>query len=320
MSTKNIQKHTESPLKATLPQFELVHAPVLLQEIVELLPLTRGATVIDATLGLGGHSQEILKKIGPTGHLIGFDWDQRNREIARENLSDFPNKTIIAAGFSHLEEESHRHGIEKVDAILFDIGISSAHLDDASRGFSYRKEGPLDMRMDTTKEICAADLVHGLPEEELAHIIWKYGEERQSRKIAKAIVERRKKESIRTTEALYQILEETCPKNPKKVASRVFQALRIAVNGELKQLESALPQALRLLKDGGRVAVISFHSLEDRIVKNFFRDTEKKGKIGKKKSWQRVNKKVIIPRDVEIVSNPRSRSAKLRILEKSLPQ
>lgn len=297
-----------------MPHFQ--HSPVLLSEVLEHLPLIPGNTVIDATLGLGGHTRSMAEKIGPSGKLIAFEWDARNREIAQKSLADLKNVTIIPRGFSSLTEECQKRGVACVDAILFDLGISSAHLDDAKRGFSYRFSSPLDMRMDTTKPQSAADLLETLPEKELADIIYQYGEERRSRQIANKIVEERKKAPLQTTDTLFAIIESVCPKNPKKTASRVFQALRIAVNKELEEIESAIPQAFEILNPEGRIAVISFHSLEDRLIKTLFREKEQKEKVGKTKPWQRVNKKVIVPQKQEQEKNPRSRSAKLRIIEK----
>jgi 16S rRNA (cytosine1402-N4)-methyltransferase len=302
--------------KNSLPVPLLQHSPVLLSEVLEQLPLETGNTVIDATLGLGGHTKKMAEKIGPTGTLIAFEWDERNRALAQKHLSGLTNVTIIPTGFSCLLKECQKRNIMGVDAILFDFGISSAHLDDAKRGFSYRLSGPLDMRMNTEKPKTAADFISSSSETELADIFFHLGEERRSRQIAKKIVELRKEKPITTTNELFSIIETVCPKNPKKTASRVFQALRIAVNQELEEIASAIPQSFEILNPGGRIAVISFHSLEDRLIKTLFREKEKKEKIGKQKVWQRVNKKVIIPQQKEMEENPRSRSAKLRIIEK----
>ena len=176
LNTKGTQEQSNRPLKNSFQN--PYHTPVLLQEVLELLPFEKGFTVIDATLGLGGHSLEILKKIGPSGHLIGFDWDKRNRCLAQKNLSDFSNVTIIPKGFSELLLQCQKRGITGVNAILFDLGISSMHLDDATRGFSYRLDGPLDMRMDESKKESAADLIQNLSEAELADIFFFYGEEK----------------------------------------------------------------------------------------------------------------------------------------------
>lgn len=276
---------------------------------MEYLQISEGDTIIDATLGLGGHSKAILKKIGTSGILVAFDWDVRNRKIAEKNLKSYKNKIIIGESFSHICEECKKRDIQKVKGILFDLGISSAHLDDESRGFSYRFSSDLDLRMDTRKPQTAAEVLNTFSEEDLRQLFWKYGEERQSRALSQKIVEVRNCTSITKTDHLFQIISEIS-KNPKKTASRVFQALRIFVNQELKEIESALPQAFEILQDKGRVAVISFHSLEDRIVKNFFREQQKNG-IGR-----RVNNKVVTPSRSEMEHNPRSRSAKLRVFEK----
>lgn len=302
-------------LSYSLPSL-LIHTPVLLREIVEFLPLRKGAIVVDATLGLGGHAQAMLQKIGPTGKLFGFDWDARNRELAKKNLAEFENITFLPFSFSHIREELRKKGVKKVDAFLFDLGISSAHLDDAQRGFSYRFSAPLDLRMDTTKSQTAADILAEKSEQELADIFFQYGEEKGSRSIAKAICTAKKTAPIRTTTELFAIIKNVHPITAKKTASRIFQALRIVVNGEMEEIKSALPQACEMLTDGGRIAVITFHSLEDRLVKNIFREKHMFRDKNGKKVWQRVNKHVIIPSDTETAENPRARSAKLRILEK----
>ncbi|QQS59942.1 16S rRNA (cytosine(1402)-N(4))-methyltransferase RsmH [Candidatus Peregrinibacteria bacterium] len=290
------------------------HHPVLLQEVLHLLNIRSSITVVDATLGLGGHSEAFLNAIGDTGKLIAFEWDERNRLQAEKRLEKWKKKYIVPKSFSHLEFGCREHGISEADAILFDIGISSAHLDDASRGFSYRNDGPLDMRMDTKQSVTAELLLKESSEEELRMLFRNFGEEPQARRIASAIVEERKKFPLQTTSELFALLNKVCPRNSKKVSSRIFQALRIAVNDELGELRRALPQAAELLSLGGRLAVISFHSLEDRIVKQFFRGLERSQ--SEEKKWRRVNKKVIIPDDEEQKRNPRSRSAKLRVLER----
>lgn len=308
LDTKDIQAIEIRSLKSlSTPKF--THRPVLLEEVLDLLPIEPGSIIIDATLGLGGHSKEILKKVGKNGKLYGFDWDERNRNIAAENLKESLQCEIIPKSFSHIEEELEKRGVSQVDGILFDLGISSAHLDDASRGFSFRLSGPLDLRMDTSQGTPASYLIQNTSEFDLAKIFFEYGEERNSRKIAKTIVYERKNKKIETTDQLYAILEDISWK-PKKTAARIFQALRIAVNHELEEIEKTLPQAISLLRPGGRVAVISFHSLEDRIVKQFFREKERAG------HGQRINKKVIIPGTVETAENPRARSAKMRVFEK----
>ncbi len=305
LSTKEVQ----TIFKNSLPQ-NFSHTPVLLSEILEKMNFREGAVVIDATLGLGGHSSEILKKIGSTGRLFGFDWDARNRAIAAENLKSFPNAEIIPAPFSRMSFEMKARGISRVDAILFDLGLSSAHLDDADRGFSFRFSAPLDLRMNSEVQKTAADLLAERSESELAEIFWKYGDESFSRTIAAEI----KKNPPKKTDELFALLERIC-RNPKKSASRIFQALRMVVNDEKGEIESALPQAAELIADQGKIAVISFHSIEDRIVKNFFRDLSFTPK-GEMRKWQRIDKKPIPPSAKEVAQNPRSRSARLRILQK----
>jgi len=295
----------------------LTHSPVLINEVLEALYLKPGDIVIDATLGLGGHSRCILEHISPTGKLIAFEWDRRNREIAVNNLAQFSNYEVIPKSFSFLKESCTMARVNQAHAILFDLGISSAHLDDPSRGFSFRLEGPLDMRMDISRTTTAADIINFYSEQELITLFRNLGEEPASYHIATRIVARRKLQAFTDTADLYATIAAVCPRFAKKAAARIFQALRIAVNDELSELQSALPQAMDVLAPGGRLAVISFHSLEDRFVKNLFRDAEKNH--SESKSWRRINKKVITPGEQELEENPRSRSAKLRIIEK-LPQ
>lgn len=305
LSTKEVHKIIENPLFS-----KFSHTPVLLTEVLDGMMLRGGETVVDATLGLGGHAAAILEKIGPKGRLFGFDRDPRNREIAAQNLVKYKNLEIIPAPFSRLSAEMTARGVTQVDAILFDLGISSAHLDDAKRGFSFRFSAPLDLRMDPEIPETAADLCHRLSPESLAEILWKYGEEPRSRRLSAEIANSPPK----TTDELFSLIE-TISKTPKKTAARVFQALRIAVNDEIGELESALPQAAELLVDGGCLAVIAFHSLEDRIAKNFIRTLSFTRK-GETREWQRITKKPIVPTADESLRNPRSRSARLRILRK----
>lgn len=291
------------------------HTPVLEHEVLSALDLQKGATVIDATLGMGGHARRILEQIGSRGKLLAFEWDERNRALAAERLADFSNVEIIPTSFAEMQAQCTKRGVSEVDAILMDLGISSPHLDDAERGFSFRHAGPLDMRMDSSKPLSAANLLNTLSEQELLHIFRTLGEEPFARPIAAQVIALRKEKPFTTTTDLFAAVETICYRNPKKAAARIFQALRIAVNHELEELEHALPQAVSLLAPGGRLAIITFHSLEDRIVKNFFRDTERASK-GKTPSWRRINKKVIVPSEQEMTDNPRSRSAKLRILQR----
>lgn len=299
------------------------HTPVLLTEVLECLQIEPGGHYIDATTGAGGHSRAILLASAPTGCLLCIDTDPRALDKARHNLADFASRISFAnANFSELEAVAVKNGFGQVDGILLDLGVSSLQLDNAERGFSFQKEGPLDMRL-SGQGSSAADLVNNLPETELADVIWKYGEERQSRRIARAIVKNRPLH--RSTELAQLIARVKGRKGKIHPATKTFQALRIAVNRELDALEAVLPQAVRLLVPGGRLAVIAFHSLEDRVVKVFFR-TESRTCIcppealvcicNHKASLRIWNRKVIVPSDKEKAENKRSRSAKLRIAER----
>ena len=302
---------------------EAGHTPVLLAEVLKGLQIEPGGHYIDATTGAGGHSRAILLASAPTGCLLCIDTDPRALDKARHNLVDFASQISFAnANFSELEAVAVKNGFGQVDGILLDLGVSSLQLDNAERGFSFQKEGPLDMRL-SGRGPSAADLVNNLPETELADIIWKYGEERQSRRIARAIVKNRPLH--RSTELAQLIVQVKGRKGKIHPATKTFQALRIAVNRELDALEAALPQAVKLLVPGGRLAVIAFHSLEDRVVKVFFR-TESRTCIcppealvcicNHKASLRIWNRKVIVPSDKEKAENRRSRSAKLRIAER----
>ncbi|MCF7845709.1 MAG: 16S rRNA (cytosine(1402)-N(4))-methyltransferase RsmH [Candidatus Peribacteraceae bacterium] len=273
------------------------HASVLPIETLELLGPKKGEVFIDGTLGLGGHARLILEKISPRGKLIGLDADERNLEIARENLKSFPNIELRHANFRDLEKLVEPNS---VDGILLDLGLSSPHLDDASRGFSFQNEGPLDFRFDQNQELTAAIILNSFPENEIALILREFGEIGISKKLARQICRRRWKKKFARTNELVELIE------AKRLLPQVFQALRIAVNDELTALERALNSAPKLLKSGGRIAVISFHSLEDRIVKNFFREQKKSGTL------EVLTKKPVIPSPEEIKNNPRARSAKLR--------
>ena len=280
------------------------HIPVLLNEAIELLGVKPGDKYIDCTLGGGGHSEAILKA---GGILLSIDQDSE----AIENFGKHENSTVEKGNFAHLQEIAQRAGFEKVAGILFDLGVSSHHLEAGYRGFSFNQEADLDMRMDPLGQtITAADLINAGGEKELANLFWKFGEERASRKIAKAIVDARKLGKIETTDQLAKIIIKVRGRGKgdrTHPATRVFQALRLAVNDELESLEQALPQAVELLKPGGRLVVISFHSLEDRIIKNFMQQ-ENILKV--------LTKKPVAPNSVEVKINPRARSSKLRAAEK----
>ncbi len=315
-------------LHTKMTQENWQHDPVMMQESLEFLDLQPGQVVVDATLGLGGHSREFLKAIGPTGHLYGFDWDERNIALALPRLKEMGDHfTVYHDSFGSLKDRLRREGVSQVDKVFFDLGLSSPHLDDAERGFSFAKEGPLDMRFDQNLPMTAADFLNGMPEKDLADIFYLYGEETRSRKLAKAIVEDRKKESFKTTLQFAGFLERVLGKGSagKHSAPRLFQALRIAVNEELKALELGLNQAIELLAPHGRVVVLSYHSLEDRFVKQTFKQlaTDLRDpndlygrRVLRLKNLSLLNKKPILPSAEEVSANPRARSAKLRAAEK----
>jgi len=287
---------------------------VLVEETLALLDLQPGETVVDATIGDGGHAVRMLEKISPGGYLVGIDRDPEAVAQAYETLSrQKPNAkfVIIHGSFGHLEHIIQNAGCRGVDAILFDLGLSSRELL-GQRGFSFQTDAPLDMRFDPEDDLTAADIVNSYPRDKLADLIYQFGEERASRRIAEAIFTARRKAKITSTLELADIVAQAKGGRHGRIhpATQTFQALRIAVNEELSLLAAALPEAIRLLNSQGRVAVISYHSLEDRIVKNIFRDTVTAG-IGKL-----INKKPIIPSRTEIITNPRARSAKLRVITK----
>ncbi|MBI2561783.1 MAG: 16S rRNA (cytosine(1402)-N(4))-methyltransferase RsmH [candidate division NC10 bacterium] len=290
------------------------HAPVLRVEVQALLQPRPGGRYLDATVGLGGHAEAILQASEPTGALLGIDRDGEALILASQRLAPFgPRVRLLQGRYEALADLVGAEG--GFDGILFDLGASSLQLDSAARGFSFGREGPLDMRMDQSGGETAADLVNRLPERDLADLIFRWGEERWSRKIARAIAEARRREAIRTTAALADIVARAIPRGawPRHIhpATRTFQALRIAVNEELTGLAPALEGAADLLRPGGRMAVISFHSLEDRIVKQTWRRLEalERGRI--------LTKRPVTPGEDEIAANPRARSAKLRAMERA---
>lgn len=285
----------------------------MLGEVLELLDLRPGKKVLDATLGGGGHSIEILKRIIPGGMLLGCDADQAAVDRCRESLKDFAGSfKLVNANFRHLKDTLDREGLDKIDAALFDIGVSSYQMDEAERGFSIKNPGPLDMRMDRSQKVSARDLVNRLREEDLSGIIKDLGEERFHRRIARAIVESRRQKSIETTDDLAAIVYRAVGGRRGKLdpATRTFQAIRIAVNDELGALKEGLEQVVARLSTGGRLAVISFHSLEDRIVKNKFKEYSAGGLI------KILTKKPLRPTEAEVAENPRSRSGRLRVAER----
>jgi len=287
-----------------------VHTAVMVREALEFLDLKAGCYIIDCTVGAGGHSKKILEKIIPGGKLIGLDQDPEILEIAAKELAEFKEHVILTKeNFRNLDLVLKDLKIDKVDGVIFDLGVSSLQLESSLRGFSFNQDGPLDMRMSDTGK-SAAELVNFLGKDELADIIYKFGEERYSRRIAEAIAQERRRKPINTTAQLKNIVMSAMPKarSWQKIhpATRTFQALRIAVNDELGALEEALDKGVEALKPGGRICVISFHSLEDRIVKNTFRE------LAKGSMLEIRTKKPVIPQDSEIKNNPRARSAKLR--------
>jgi 16S rRNA (cytosine1402-N4)-methyltransferase len=311
------------------------HVPVLLKEAIDFLAVRRGGTYIDATVGLGGHSYEIAKRLGAPGHLIGLDKDPAALEIARQKLTagsstalndsksessssarndsaveDWPTITLLQRSFA---EVAKGHKPATIDGILADIGVSSLQLDDAARGFSFQADGPLDMRMDPRGERTAEQVVNHLDERQLADVIYEFGEERRSRRIARAICRSR---PIRSTAHLADVISAAArPMNQAErrihPATKTFQALRIFVNRELEDLQALLAAAPRILKPGGRVVVISFHSLEDRIVKDAFREG-----ANQDKHFRVLTKKPVTATELESDRNPRARSAKLRAAER----
>jgi 16S rRNA (cytosine1402-N4)-methyltransferase len=299
------------------------HNPVLVEEVVMLLRCESGRTYVDATLGGGGHAMEILKRTEPDGMVIGLDWDEEAIAEARKALMPIGERVkIFRENFVHLPQLLKTLKIKEVDGILIDLGLSSFQLERGERGFSFRKGGPLDMRMDQRMDRTAAYLVNHLSPEELEDILFKYGNERWAKRIAKAIVQERDRGPIETTQALGKIVYQTIPRrfHSRKIdpATKTFQAFRIKVNDELENLRKILETGWAFLKKGGRMCVISFHSLEDRMVKETFRKLEKGGTDGlNPEAVMRVlTKKPIIPSEEEQRKNPRSRSAKLRCAER----
>jgi 16S rRNA (cytosine1402-N4)-methyltransferase len=302
------------------------HVPVLLDEVVTGMQVEPGGRYIDATVGGGGHAAEILAASAPDGMLLGLDRDPAALKVANDRLTAYGGRfELVHTSFAHLGEVAQAHDFAPVGGVLFDLGLSSLQLADAKRGFSFTVDGPLDMRFDPTSGgPTAADLVNNLSAEALADILYEYGEETQSRRIARAIVEAR---PIHTTRELVEVIERAVGRRRGRLhpATLTFQALRIAVNEELKALKVALPQAVELLEAGGRLAVIAFHSLEDRIVKRFVR-RESKDCIcppelpictcDHEASLNVITRKPIRPTEEEVAANPRSRSARLRIAER----
>lgn len=308
----------------------MAHLPVLLSETIELLRIKSEGIYVDCTLGGGGHSRAILEKLGACGRLIGIDQDERALKEARERLAGAQARVdIIQGNFRHLKVFLHNRGIEKVDGILLDLGVSSFQLDEGERGFSIHEEAVLDMRMSRDSKISAYQLVNSAPEHELVTIIRRYGEERWAKRIAQFIAAQRRVKPIETTQELVEVIKAAIPAAARRTgphpARRTFQALRIAVNDELGALAEVLDSAIGLLADGGRMCVISFHSLEDRQVKEKFTRAANPCvcppdlpvcACGNRPLVKLITRKPITPSKTELENNPRSRSAKLRAVEK----
>ncbi len=301
-------------LKNTALDFNIkqVHKPVLLNEVLHFLEPKKNGIYLDATLGLGGHSEAILKNFQNIKLLVGMDWDEEALDLAKKRLAQFKDKTsFYLANFKDLNMILEEENIEGFDGILMDLGLSSYQLDQSGRGFSFMRDEPLDMRMDRSGTVLASDMINKLPEERLEKLIRFYGEEPWAKKIAKEIVKKRGEKPILSTSQLANIVKEAIPKkfHPRKIhpATKTFQAIRIAINREFENLTTGLEKAVDALKPDGRILVISFHSLEDRIVKHFFK---------KNSQLEIITKKPIRPTKEEITKNPRARSAKLRVAQK----
>jgi 16S rRNA (cytosine1402-N4)-methyltransferase len=301
------------------------HLPVLYNEIITAIQPVSSGYYIDGTVGAGGHAWGILDASRPAGKLLGLDVDPQALALAIQRLSEFGERaTLVASSYNNMDQQVARLGWPKVQGILLDLGVSSMQFDTPQRGFSFQADGPLDMRFDPTNPVTAATLVNSLPEAELADLIWRFGEERLSRRIAQAIVLSR---PIESTHQLAEVISQSLGGKRGKIhpATRTFQALRIAVNQELQTLEAVLPKAVAILAPGGRLAVIAFHSLEDRLVKQYFR-RESQDCIcppdqpictcGHHASVRLVQHHAVQPSEAEINHNPRARSARLRVIEK----
>ncbi|NLX70744.1 MAG: 16S rRNA (cytosine(1402)-N(4))-methyltransferase RsmH [Clostridiales bacterium] len=306
---------------------EFSHTPVLLYEVVELLQCSTGNIIVDGTVGGGGHAYEILKRILPGGHLIGIDRDPNALEAAEKRLKEFEgNFTLIHSNFIDIERVLGELGITEVDGILMDLGVSSHQLDEKQRGFSYMQDAPLDMRMDPTQDFSAYDVVNEYSQSELKRIIWNYGEERWADRIARFIVDSR---PIETTGQLVEVIKRAIPAAARRSgphpAKRTFQAIRIEVNQELSLLSEAIENAVKMLRPGGRLCIITFHSLEDRIVKQTFRTLYNPCvcppqapicTCGRQPIVKIITGRPVTPSASEVSDNPRSRSAKARACEK----
>lgn len=306
---------------------ETYHIPVLLNESIDGLNIQPGGIYVDVTMGGGGHSHEILKRLDANAHLYSFDQDADAEANLKQNHGDDllndERFTFVRSNFRYLKNWMRYHGVEQIDGLLADLGVSSHHFDDESRGFSFRFESPLDMRMNKRSSKTAADIVNNYAEEALADIFYLYGELKNSRRIASLLVKARQEKKIETTGDFIAVVEPLFKRErEKKDLAKLFQALRIEVNGEMSALKELLTSVVDILKPGGRLSVITYHSLEDRIVKNIMKAGNIEGKIEQdffgriNTPFKLINNKVIVPTDEEQEQNPRSRSAKLRIAEK----
>jgi len=302
------------------------HIPVMLRESLDLLITNRSGIYFDATLGFAGHSSEILKRLNNDGRLIASDVDTDAFEFSRKKFSKESGVSLYNFNFSYIDVIAKIESIQNYDGVLADLGVSSFQLDNPESGFTYRSDAILDLRMDKSKNITAADIINTFTEEDLANVFYQYGEEKNSRRISRTIVEKRAAKKIETTGQLVSIINEVVPQNfQRKTLSRIFQALRIYVNDELGNLKLFLENSLNVLKKGGRIVVISYHSLEDRIVKDFFKaetivnlspKEDPLGLIKRDVRLKLITKKPLLPSDEEISYNYRARSAKLRAAER----
>lgn len=304
---------------------EFKHEPIMLEECIDNLKIKPDGIYVDGTLGGAGHSSKIIEKLNANGLLIGIDRDKDALSASSKRLEEYKNVKYVWGNHEQIKAHVETLGINKVDGILLDLGVSSYQIDEATRGFSYTKNAKLDMRMNKEQDLTAEEVINSYSKEELSDIFFKYGEEKFSKRIADKIVNARNEKRIETTYELADIIRAAVPKDAVDSFKRIFQALRIEVNGELKDLENAIKDSVELLNDGGRICIITFHSLEDRIVKNTFADLEGKCTCPKgfpvcvcnAKSFGKViTKKPIIPTEDEQERNPRSKSAKLRVFEK----
>lgn len=311
---------------------EFKHTTVLLEETVNGLDVKEDGIYVDCTLGGGGHSRLILSKLGENGHLYSFDQDQTAIDYNQKNLAKYVAKgqvTFVKSNFRNLKNELNHLGIDGVDGVLYDLGVSSPQFDDAERGFSYRFDAPLDMRMDQTQKLNAREVVNEWSYNDLVRIFFRYGEEKYSKQVARKIESTREEKPIETTGELADLIKSAIPAAARRTgghpAKKIFQAIRIAVNDELGALEESLEQALQILNPAGRISVITFQSLEDRLVKRMFKEQTEIGDLpaglpiipdDMKPKYKLINRKPIIPSEDELEENRRSHSAKLRIIEK----